>query len=44
LNDPTDPFTRKELTMEMLKPCPELKKKIEEYKKKKQMEAMVKKQ
>jgi len=30
--------------MEMLEPCPDLKKRIEEYKKKKQMDAAAKKQ
>jgi len=34
-NEPTNPFTREKLTLDMLKPCAELKKRIEEYKKSK---------
>jgi ubiquitin conjugation factor E4 B len=35
LSDQTDPFNRTKLTRDMLVPCPDLKKKIDEYKKKK---------
>jgi ubiquitin conjugation factor E4 B len=35
LSDQTDPFNRTKLTKDMLIPCPELKAKIDEYKKKK---------
>ena len=42
LNDPTDPFSRQKLTMEMVKPCEELKMKIEQYKREKQLEKISK--
>ena len=35
MNDPTDPFTRQKLSLDMIKPCTELKAKIDSYKKKK---------
>ena len=44
LNDPTDPFSKQKLSLEMVKPGEDLKLKIEEYKKKKHMEKIAKKQ